>query len=41
MPTVEADEPLDIYVRMCFHEDMDDIVLGIALQTVDGVTSMA
>ena len=35
---VQADEPLDIYVRMCFHEDMDDIVVGIALQTVDGVT---
>jgi lipopolysaccharide transport system ATP-binding protein len=38
VPMVEADEPLDIYVRMCFHEDMDGLVLGIALQTVDGVT---
>jgi lipopolysaccharide transport system ATP-binding protein len=38
VPMVEADEPLDIYVRMCFHEDLDDLVLGIALQTVDGVT---
>jgi lipopolysaccharide transport system ATP-binding protein len=38
VPVVRADETIDIYVRMCFLEDMDDIILGIALQTVDGVT---
>ena len=37
-PVISADEPLSIYVRMCFHEDMQDVILGIALQTVDGVT---
>jgi lipopolysaccharide transport system ATP-binding protein len=35
--TCQADEPLDVYLKVYFAEDVDDVVFGLTVQTVDGV----